>query len=134
MRVKTTTIDVNDLDHEKGRIEDQDANGRRHERTVKDRVNAIEIGKGIEMEGKLRINFVFWFDLFVGKALNSRDQTGILKISAAVVITVKVRTVTQRAKHEIGHAVVIVELVVVVVEVELLIIITAKRGFYFAKF
>lgn len=48
----------------------------------------------------------------------------------------KVRTVTQRAKHEIGHAVVIVELVVVevVVEVELLIIITAKRGFYFAKF
>lgn len=72
MRVKTTTIDVNDLDHEKGRIEDQDANGRRHERTVKDHVNAIEIGKGIEMEGKLRINFVFWFDLFVGKALNSR--------------------------------------------------------------
>lgn len=61
LKVRITIIDVKDLAQEKDRTEGQDENGRHQERIVKDHenVNAIEIERGIEMEGECQIiNFV----------------------------------------------------------------------------
>ncbi len=52
LKVKTTITDVKDLDQENGHIDDQGGKDRRQGHIVKDHVNAIAIGKEIEMEGE----------------------------------------------------------------------------------
>jgi len=54
LKVRITIIDGKDLDQEKDRTEDREGNDRHQGLIVKDQenVNAIEIEKGIEMEGE----------------------------------------------------------------------------------